>query len=176
MLIRQCRSDWSTSTHLLETLKPTSSHSTPPLDPELSFFQHDTYIEYLISTSQFSLAYQCVSSLAQSLKEDNADIQQRVSVLLMQAELWRKAGKPERGFSVALRAASVSFRARLASSLWAAVGCLGAILNTLGECREAKRLVEAVLPQVRDFPLFTHSGVAHTDVYDRLWRAQIPCS
>ncbi|KAI4713329.1 hypothetical protein J4E89_002309 [Alternaria sp. Ai002NY15] len=141
------RSDWSTSTHLLETLKPTASPSTPTLDPELSFLQHDTYIEYLISTSQFPLAYQCISLLAQSLKEDNADIQQRVSVLLMQAELWRKAGKPERGFSVALRAASVSFRARLASSLWSAVGCLGAILNTLGECREARRLVETVLPQ-----------------------------
>ncbi|KAH6877848.1 anaphase-promoting complex subunit 5-domain-containing protein [Alternaria rosae] len=141
------RSDWSTSTHLLETLKPTASPSASPLDPELSFLQHDTYIEYLISTSQFPLAYQCISLLAQSLKEDNADIQQRVSVLLMQAELWRKAGKPERGFSVALRAASVSFRARLASSLWSAVGCLGAILNTLGEYREARRLVEAVLPQ-----------------------------
>jgi anaphase-promoting complex subunit 5 len=90
----------------------------PSLDPELSFLQHETYIDYLISTSQFPLAYQCISSLAQSLKEDNADVQQRISVLLMQAELWT------------------------------AVGCLGAILNTLGEYREAKRLIEAVLPQV----------------------------
>jgi anaphase-promoting complex subunit 5 len=120
----------------------------PSLDPELSFLQHETYIDYLISTSQFPLAYQCISSLAQSLKEDNADVQQRISVLLMQAELWRRVGRPERGFSVALRAASVSFRTRLASSLWTAVGCLGAILNTLGEYREARRLIEAVLPQV----------------------------
>lgn len=120
----------------------------PSLDPELSFLQHETYIDYLVSTSQFPLAYQCISSLAQSLKEDNADVQQRISVLLMQAELWRRVGRPERGFSVALRAASVSFRTRLASSLWAAVGCLGAILNTLGEYREARRLIEAVLPQV----------------------------
>jgi len=153
---------------LLETLKPTASPSTPTLDPELSFLQHDTYIEYLISTSQFPLAYQCISLLAQSLKEDNADIQQRVSVLLMQAELWRKAGKPERGFSVALRAASVSFRARLASSLWSAVGCLGAILNTLGECREARRLVETVLPQVRCLFILTRYGVAYADVWSRL--------
>ena len=74
----------------------------PSLDPELSFLQHETYIDYLISTSQFPLAYQCISSLAQSLKEDNADVQQRISVLLMQAELWRRVGRPERGFSVAL--------------------------------------------------------------------------
>lgn len=73
----------------------------------------------------------------------------------MQADLWIKVGKPERGFSVALRAASVSFRARLGFTLWCAVGCLGAILNSLGEYQEAKRLVEGVLPQVRIYiPLF----------------------
>ena len=114
----------------------------------MSFVQHDTYINYLISTCQFALAYETISSLAQSLKEDNADVHQRVSVLLMQADVWRKVGKPERGFSVALRAASVSFRARLGSTLWCAVGHLGAILNSLGEYREARRLVEGVLPQV----------------------------
>lgn len=149
VLIHLDRSDWPTATHLLETLKPTNSPSTPPLDPELSFLQHDTYINYLISTAQFPLAYQYISALAQSLKEDNADIQQRISVLLMQADLWIKVGKPERGFSVALRAASISFRVRLGFTLWYAVGCLGAILNSLGEYREAKRLVEGVLPQVR---------------------------
>ncbi|KAI2477807.1 anaphase-promoting complex protein [Pyrenophora tritici-repentis] len=100
------RSDWPAATHLLETLKPTSSPSYPPLDPEMSFIQHETYIDYLISTNQFALAYETIASLAQSLKEDNADIYQRVSVLLMQADVWRRVGKPERGFSVALRAAS----------------------------------------------------------------------
>lgn len=66
----------------------------------------------------------------------------------MQADLWRKVGKPERGFSVALRAASVSFRARLGPSLWSAVGLLGNILNGLGEWGSARRLIEGVLPQV----------------------------
>jgi anaphase-promoting complex subunit 5 len=72
----------------------------------------------------------------------------------MQADLWRKVGKPERGFSVALRAASVGFRARLGPALWAAVGCLGAILNALGEYSGARRLVEGVLPQVGFLLLF----------------------
>lgn len=71
----------------------------------------------------------------------------------MQADLWRKAGQPEKGFSVALRAASVSFRARLGPSLWTAVGLLGNILNSLGEWDNARRLIEGVLPQVR----FSHS-------------------
>ncbi|CAG5177920.1 uncharacterized protein ALTATR162_LOCUS8444 [Alternaria atra] len=160
------RSDWPTATHLLETLKPTATPSTPPLDPELSFVQHDTYIDYLISTSQFPLAYQCISSLAKSLKEDNADVQQRVSVLLMQAELWWKVGKSERGFSVALKAASVSFRARLASSLWTAVGCLGVILNSLGECREARRLIEGVLPQALEGADTVLTGTLYSHLAD----------
>jgi anaphase-promoting complex subunit 5 len=147
-MIDVCRSDFQTAKHLLETLKPTPSPTTPPLDPELSFFQHDVYIDYLVSTAQYPLAFKAISALAKSLKDDNADIFQRVSVLLMQANLWQRVGKPERGFSVALRAASVSFRARLAPGLWSAVGALGAILNTLGECGGARRLVEGVLPQV----------------------------
>jgi hypothetical protein len=179
VLICVDRSDWPTAAHLLETLKPNNSPSTPPLDPELSFIQHDTYIDYLISTAQFSLAYQCISSLAQSLKEDNADVQQRISVLLMQADLWIKVGKPERGFSVALRAASVSFRARLGFTLWHAVGCLGAILNSLGECQEARRLMEGVLPQVRDdiACFYYKMRVVYADVSQyRLWKVETVCS
>lgn len=146
--LTQDRSDWATCKHLLVALKPSTDPSSSPLDPELSFLQHEAYIDYLASYGLYPEAFNAISSLSQSLKSDNADILQRVSVLLMQADLWRRVGKPERGFSVALRAASVSFRARLGSSLWSAVGLLGNILNDLGECESARRLIEAVLPQV----------------------------
>ncbi|KAF2856573.1 hypothetical protein T440DRAFT_3157 [Plenodomus tracheiphilus IPT5] len=141
------RSDWATCTHLLDTLKPSSDPIADPLDPELSFLQHDMYIDYLISRGSYSKAFSAISALAQSLKEDNADTLQRVSVLLMKAALFARIGEPERGFSVALRAASVSYRARLMPSLWNSVGLLGNILNSLGECASARRLVEGVLPQ-----------------------------
>lgn len=141
------RSDWATCTHLLETLKPSSDPVADPLDPELSFVQHDTYIDYLISRGSYSQAFSAISALAQSLKEDNADTLQRVSVLLMKAILFARIGTPERGFSVALRAASVSYRARMMPSLWISVGLLGNILNSLGECASARRLIEGVLPQ-----------------------------
>jgi anaphase-promoting complex subunit 5 len=101
----------------------------------------------LASKGDYSAAFTAISKLAQSLREDNADILQRVSVLLMKADLFRKVGKPERGFSVALRAASVAFKARLMPSLWGAVGLLANILNDLGECASARRLLDAVLPQ-----------------------------
>lgn len=65
----------------------------------------------------------------------------------MKADLFRKVGNPERGFSVALRAASVAYKAKLMPSLWSAVGMLANILNELSECASARRLLEAVLPQ-----------------------------
>jgi anaphase-promoting complex subunit 5 len=143
------RSDWSTCTHLLTTLKPQppSDPSSHPLDPELSFLLHDAYIDYLTARGLYSEAFTTISALAQSLKEDNADILQRVNVLLMKADLFRKVGKPERGFGVALRAASVSYKAKLMPSLWVAVGLLANILNTLGEYASARRLAEGVIPQ-----------------------------
>lgn len=141
------RSDWSTCSHLLATLKPSTDPSSDTLDPELHFLLSEAYIDYLVSKGDYTTAYTTISNLAQSLKEDNADILQRVSVLLMQADLFRKVGKPEHGFSVALRAASVAYKAKLMPSLWSAVGLLANILNSLGECASARRLLEAVLPQ-----------------------------
>jgi anaphase-promoting complex subunit 5 len=84
-----------------------------------------------------------------SLKEQGADILQRVSMLIMRATLFAKIGKPERAFSAALRAASVSFKARLMPTLWNAVGLLANILNSMGEYGAAERLLHAVIPQVR---------------------------
>ncbi|CAO2657662.1 Nn.00g037880.m01.CDS01 [Neocucurbitaria sp. VM-36] len=159
-------SDWQTCTHLLATLKPSTDASSSPLDPELSYLQHEAYIDYLSSCGQYSQAFTAISALSQSLKSDNADILQRVSVLLMQADLWRKVGKPERGFSVALRAASVSFRARLGPSLWSAVGLLGNILNGLGEFGSARRLVEGVLPQALEGADSMLSGTLYSHLAD----------
>jgi anaphase-promoting complex subunit 5 len=68
----------------------------------------------------------------------------------MKADLFRKVGKPERGFTAALRAASVSYKAKLTPSLWAAVGLLANILNSLGECTSARRLLEGVIPQATE--------------------------
>ena len=108
---------------------------------ELSFLLHETYIDYLVSKGCYSKAFTAISSLAKALKEDNADMLQRVNVLLMKADLFRQVGKPEQGFGVALRAASVSHRAKLMPSLWSAVGLMANILNSLGECASASRFL-----------------------------------
>lgn len=97
----------------------------------------------------------------------------------MKADLFRKAGKPERGFSIALRAASVAYKAKLMPSLWTAVGLLANILNTLGECASAKRLLEAVLPQslengdnMLSGTLYSHLGDAFMGLADPVRTAE----
>jgi anaphase-promoting complex subunit 5 len=117
------------------------------------------------------------------LKEDNADILQRVNVLLMKADLFRKVGKPERGFGVALRAASVGYKAKLMPSLWAAVGLLANILNGLGECSSAKRLIEGVIPQALEGSdnmligtLYSHLGDSYMGLADPSTVPKMPSS
>lgn len=162
------RSDWMACTQLLTTLRPqpATDPSSTPLDPELSFLLHECHVDYLASCGSYSEAFNVISTLARSFNEDNADILQRVSLLLMKADLFRKMGEPERGFAVALRAASVSYKAKLMSSLWAAVGLLANILNGLGECSSARRLLEGVIPQALEGSDNLLSGILYSHLGD----------
>lgn len=136
--------DWAACDVLLSSLRPDSS-----TDPEISFVLCEARIDYLISRGHFSDAFAAIEDSATLLREQEADVHQRVATLLMKANLFAHVGKPERGFSVALRAASVAFKARLMPLLWNAVGLLCHILNSMGEFEGAWRLLNAVIPQVR---------------------------
>ncbi|KAF1958731.1 hypothetical protein CC80DRAFT_468392 [Byssothecium circinans] len=134
--------DWTACEALLPSLQPDAS-----TDPELSFLLSESRIDYLVTRGLYSEAFKALENLSASLKEEGADVMQRISVLIAKAELFRKAGEPERGFSVALRAASVAFKARLMPCLWSAVGMLANILNTVTEYSAAMRMLNAVTPQ-----------------------------
>lgn len=137
------RTDWAACEEYLTSLNPDSS-----TDPELSFLLTEARIDYLISRCLYEDAFAVIEKQAISLRDEGADIMQRVTMLLLKATLFAKLGSPERGFSVALRAASVAFKARLMPCLWTAVGLLGNILNSIGEYNAATRLLHAVIPQV----------------------------
>ncbi|KAH3986954.1 hypothetical protein HBH98_025910 [Parastagonospora nodorum] len=169
------RSNWAACAHLLNTVQPqpAADPSSTPLDPELSFILHEAHVDYLSSRACYSEAFIATSSLARSFKEDNADVLQRVSVLLMKGDLFRKVGRPERGFSAAIRAASVSYKAKLMPSLWAAIGLLANILNDLGQSTSARRLLEGVIPQAIEGTdsyllgiLYSHLGDAYMGLAD----------
>jgi anaphase-promoting complex subunit 5 len=128
----------------LSSLKPDSS-----TDPELSFLLAETRIDCLVARGLHTEAFGAIEELSVDLKEQGADVMQRISVLIAKADLFRRVGQPEQGFSVALRAASVSFKARLMPCLWVAVGTLANILNTIAEFDAGARMLHAVIPQVR---------------------------
>jgi anaphase-promoting complex subunit 5 len=155
--------DWSACSSLLQSLNPDSS-----TDPECSFLLSEARIDYLSSRGLFSDAFNAIEDMASSLREEGTDILPRVTMLLMKANLFAKIGKPDRGFSVALRAASVAFKARLMPALWAAVGLLSNILNSLGEFSASSRLLSAIIPQTLEHgdqvligTLYSHLGDSH---------------
>ncbi|KAF2751948.1 hypothetical protein M011DRAFT_463437 [Sporormia fimetaria CBS 119925] len=140
------RTDWPACTSLLTTLSPDSTS-----DSEVSFLLWEARIDYLLARGLYSEAFNSIEDCAAKLKMQNADVLQRTTVLLHKASLFIAVGKPERAFSVALRAASQSWKSRLMPTLWAAVGVLATVLNEVGEFRAAGRLVEGVLPQALEY-------------------------
>jgi anaphase-promoting complex subunit 5 len=101
----------------------------------------------------------------------------------MKADLFRKVGKPERGFGVALRAASVSYKVKLMPSLWTAVGLLANMLNELGECASARRMLKGAIPQALEGAdnlligtLYSHLGDSYMGLADPSVAARTPTS
>ena len=76
------------------------------------------------------------------------DQSHRIRLLIHKADIWALAGKPAKGFSVALRAASTAYNRLLLPLLWHAVAALANILIDLSEFEGAKRIVDAIMPQV----------------------------
>lgn len=68
--------------------------------------------------------------------------------MTLKARIYARAGIPQKGFSVALRAASLALKAKLLPSLWEAITAITAIFNSLAEYAPAITLLESILPQV----------------------------
>ena len=86
--------------------------------------------------------------LATRLSDEEADIYCRIKVMTLKARIYDRAGTPQKGFSVALRAASLARRSKLLPSLWEAVNAICAILNSLDEFEASVKLLDSIVPQV----------------------------
>jgi anaphase-promoting complex subunit 5 len=117
------------------------------IDPELNFEINILHIDYLMRRTDFSAALAKIEKLASETKEDRDDINLRVRLLTMKALLQDKCGRPQKGFSVAVRAASIAWRARLIPGLWAAVGAIANILTSLSEFHASSQILISVIPR-----------------------------
>ncbi|PLB51673.1 anaphase-promoting complex protein [Aspergillus steynii IBT 23096] len=117
-------------------------------DADISLLLAFQTTDFLIRQSNYSRALHLVESTAQSLHPDNFDIGAQVKLLCLKAAILEKTGQPQRGFSLAMRAASIAYRARLLPGLWESIAVLAAVLLGMKEFEAAAELVESVMPQV----------------------------
>ncbi|SLM38451.1 Tetratricopeptide-like helical domain [Lasallia pustulata] len=128
--------------HLLDQLRGSSSN------PEINFTLALLEIDLLTRRGDYSTAMGMLEKLSTRLNDEAADIYQRVKVMTLKARLLDKAGIPQKGFSVALRAASLAHKARLLPALWEAVGAVSRVLISLDEFEASAKLLASIMPQV----------------------------
>ncbi|KAK5998929.1 Anaphase-promoting complex subunit 5-like protein [Cladobotryum mycophilum] len=117
------------------------------LEPDMSFLIDSLHIECLIRRGDLQAASEKVDKMITAAKNEDRDIALRVRLLLIKVTLLDKCGRPQRAFSLAMRAANMSLRARLIPSLWQAIGAISNILVSMGEFEAAIQLLVAVIPR-----------------------------
>ncbi|KAH6628677.1 anaphase-promoting complex subunit 5-domain-containing protein [Chaetomium tenue] len=122
-------------------------NSSEDIESDIVFFIDTLHIEALMRRNDFDAAFTKVDRLISELRESDRDSSLRIRLLLIKIQLFDRIGRPEKGFTLAMRAASMAWRARLLALLWQAVGALANILNALGEFAAADRLLVAVIPR-----------------------------
>ena len=120
----------------------------PNLSLDLVFSISVLEIDLETRRGEFSKAMELLDTLATKLHDEEADIYQRVKLMTLKARLYEKAGTTLKGFSVALRAATLAYQTRLLPALWEAVGALCAVFNSLKEFNASITLLESIVPQV----------------------------
>ncbi|MCJ1260973.1 Anaphase-promoting complex subunit 5 [Lobaria immixta] len=123
-------------------------HTIPFLGQDLLFTVVTLEIDLHVRRRDFSKAMSILENLASKLNDEEADVAQRIKIMTLKARIFDRAGIPQKGFSVALRAANLAHRALLLPGLWEAVGVVGRILISIKEYAAAARLLESIMPQV----------------------------
>lgn len=117
------------------------------LEMDMVFVVDSLQIEILMRRNDLQAAFAKVEELIAATKDQDKDVAMRVRLLLWKATLYDKAGRPQRGFTIAMRAASIAWRARLMALLWQSIGGVATILVALEEFDAAAKLMIAVIPR-----------------------------
>ncbi|PBP17126.1 anaphase-promoting complex protein [Diplocarpon rosae] len=142
------KNDLDGANHLLSQLLQCNGSDT---DTELAFETNTLHIDYLIRRTDYSGALAKIEHMASEMKEDGDDLNLRIKLLTIKALLQDKSGRPQKGFSVAVRAASIAWRARLIPALWGAMGVIANILTSLSEFQASAQILIAVIPRALEY-------------------------
>lgn len=116
-------------------------------DPDISFELDILHIELMIQRGNYDSALCRVEEMASSIKREGEDIFFHLKLLNLKALLFSKCGRSQKGFSVAVRAASIAWRAHLLPPLWEAMGIIASALNSLYEFSAASRILASIIPR-----------------------------
>lgn len=116
-------------------------------DLDLTFELSILQIDLMMRRNNYSDAYNYIERLAAELNEEHGDLLYRVRLLTLKALLHDKCGRTQSGFSVAVRAATIAWQARLLPALWHAMGAIANILTSLGEFVASAQILASVIPR-----------------------------
>lgn len=137
------RSDFTAATYILDQLK---GQGAP--DVEVGFALSLLEVDLLMRRGIFTEALDLVEVLAKKGHPENTDVYAQIKMLMIKARGLALCKHPLKGFSIAVRAANMAYRARILPALWEASGILANILINLHEFAAAVDVLEAVIPQI----------------------------
>ena len=137
------RSDFDAASYILELLK---GQGAP--DVEVGFALSLLEVDLMMRRGVYDEALDLIESLAKKMHPENTDAYAQVKLLTIKARGLALCKHPLKGFSIAVRAANMSNRARILPALWESSGILANILINLHEFSAAVDILEAIVPQV----------------------------
>lgn len=136
------------------------------IDSDLAFEINILHIEYLIRRTDYGAAMTKIEQMASGMRQDGDDLNLQVKLLTMKALLQDKCGRPQKGFSVAVRAASIAWRARLIPALWAAMGAIANILTSLSEFNASSQILIAIIPRALEYENYSLNAQLYSFLAD----------
>lgn len=122
--------------------------STPSVEPDCALEIAICRLDLQTRIGNYSAALTTLTVLAESLIRDRSDLYHRLRLMVIKADLLSKCGRPLKGLSVAVSAATLAWRARLLPVLFAAFRAIAGILIALSEFDTAYEMLDKVMPQV----------------------------
>ncbi|KAL9100514.1 MAG: hypothetical protein Q9163_004120 [Psora crenata] len=133
---------------------------------ELSYSVTLLKIDLEMRRHDHTRAMEILEELAERVEDDEADIYIRTKVMVVKARIYSGAGIPQKGFSVAVRAANIALDAHILPVLWEAICAICAILHSTGEFEGSLKLLEVILPRVLECEDCDLAGYAYSLLAD----------
>lgn len=134
------------------------------LEPDLVLAVDALHVDVLVRQNDLAGAMAQVQALVAGNTDD--DISVRIHLMLLKAQIYVRAGRPQKALTLAARAASMARRALLVTLLWQAAGTLADVLTSLGEFGAAEELLLVVMPRALETDVARLAGTLYTSLAD----------